>query len=501
MILASVNGPVAAQGPDAWTAYELNMRTGPGTTYSVVAVVPGNTGMILEAHNGDASWVLGRTEDGAHRGWLSGIYLNYAPGFSAFNLPVSNEVVDGAAPPPSDDSAPAPVDDNPAPPVPGGVNAYTIYQLNVRSGPGTNYAVVDTVNGNTGFVLEARNADSSWVLGHTENNTIRGWLSALYMNFTGVTLSSLPVSDEEVSAGGGGSTAPATGPASGEPGSVGGPTILPEGTTENIDYGGIRMGGYNPALIEGIDLTAFPIVPAPTGRTYAIFRDGQNRGNNPNVVSKVGDCSTAHWFFLSPFAWGQYSLGDYAYLQGVVNHFGESLAIESMAAHNGFNVNSVQAPEYANPAYCEPGESPLLCEYRIHQPAVSIIMFGTSELLVMTPYEFDFFLRHIVQQTIDRGIIPVLSTFPGNLGFWDRTVVYNQIVVRVALDYDIPLINLWLALESLPNHGLENDGFHLGEPIGQASCNLTGTNLQTGYATRNLVTMQTLDRIWREVIQ
>ncbi|MBI5961200.1 MAG: hypothetical protein HY866_20855, partial [Chloroflexi bacterium] len=73
--------------------------------------------------------------------------------------------------------------------------------------------------------------------------------------------------------------------------------------------------------------------------------------------------------------------------------------------------------------------------------------------------------------------------------------------VRIALDFDIPLINLWLALESLPNQGLEADGFHLGEPPYGTACMLTAPYLSTGYATRNLVTMQTLDAVWRGAMQ
>ena len=74
-------------------------------------------------------------------------------------------------------------------------------------------------------------------------------------------------------------------------------------------------------------------------------------------------------------------------------------------------------------------------------------------------------------------------------------------MVRIALDYDIPLINLWLALESLPNHGLESDGFHLGESAYGTSCLLMEPYLQSGYPMRNLVTMQTLDNVWRGAMQ
>jgi len=52
----------------------------------------------------------------------------------------------------------------------------------------------------------------------------------------------------------------------------------------------------------------------------------------------------------------------------------------------------------------------------------------------------------------------------------------------------------------VPNHGLEPDGFHLGEPLDDPA-NLEGPNLQTGYPMRNLVTLQTLDAIWRGVMR
>jgi hypothetical protein len=194
-------------------------------------------------------------------------------------------------------------------------------------------------------------------------------------------------------------------------------------------------------------------------------------------------------------------LGPYGDLQGVIDHFGESLAYNSEAASNGYNVNSVMNPVYANPAVCEPGESALDCEYRIHNPSVAVIMFGTSDLLVMSAYEFDFYLREIVRLTIEQDIVPILSTFPSNVGFWNHTVLYNQIVVKIALDNDIPLINLWAALEELPNHGVEDDGFHLDTPPNDNSCYLTADYLDNGYNVRNLVTLQTLDAVWKNAMQ
>lgn len=464
LLLIAPIGPLAlAQGGDASTAYQLNMRTGPGTGFAVIVTLPAGTALTLEARNADTSWLLAHTLDGAQRGWVASLYLTYAPGVSAALLPVSEEIIGGAAPPAPEATAPAPE----------GLTAAPRYQMNVRAGPGTGHSVLGQVRPGVVLIPEARNGDASWVLAHTQDGALRGWLASLYLKFSGGSAFSLPLSDEVLPAGAG--AAPAA----------------------EASYAGIPLGGLDLSTVAGIDLTAYPVVGRATSRARQIFLEGRARGNNPHVVAKVGDCSSEHWYFLKPFAWGEYNLGGYGYLQGVINHFGESLAYDSEATHNGFNANAVIAPEWANPAVCQPGESPLECEFRIHRPSVAIIMFGTSDLLVMTPGEFDHYMREMVDMTIEAGVIPILSTFPGNLGFWDRTILYNQIVVRIALDYNIPLINLWLALESLPNHGLEPDGFHLGEPPYGTSCYLTAPYLSAGYTMRNLVTLQTLDAVWR----
>jgi len=465
--LLAASLPAAAQDQPT-TAYQMNMREGAGTGFRVLATLPGGTPVELEARSASNEWVLGHTLDGAARGWLAAIYLRFPPGYNAFALPVSDErVVGGAAP--AAPAAPPPAE-QPAPAPGGEVSASTVQALNVRGGPGLNQPIIGRAAGGTAFVLEGRSDDGTWVLGHTADNALRGWLYAPYLRFTAGSAEGLPPSGEI----------------------LGGPLTDASGSAATT-----RIAPFNLARVQGINLSAYPVVGRSTGRARAIFLDGRRRGNQANVVSKVGDCSSEHWYFLSPFGWGQYDLGGYGSLQGVVDHFGASLGNDSEATHNGFNANAVIAPEWANPAICQKGESPLTCEYRLHKPAVAVIMFGTSDLLVMAPNEFDHYLRRMVNDSINAGVIPILSTFPGNQGFWDKTILYNQIVVRIALDYDIPLINLWLALEALPNHGLEPDGFHLGEPPNGVAGVLTEPYLSTGYPMRNLVTLQTLDAVWR----
>lgn len=273
---------------------------------------------------------------------------------------------------------------------------------------------------------------------------------------------------------------------------------------DTITYEALDHTNYIDLLLaraQAIDLAAYPIIPNPTPRVYGIFAHGQQLGRDPHIVSKAGDCNSADWMFLHAFGSAQYQLGKYATLQHVVDQFAASFDQRTYAAHNGLNVLAVHDPLWANAEACEAGETPLQCEYRVHNPSVAVIMFGTNDLLVLTPEQFDQHLRRTVHETIQAGIIPLLSTFPRYLQHPERSILYNQMVVRVALDFNIPLINLWLALEPLPGHGIDDDGFHLNGPITGAGDFTNEANLQTGYPMRNLVTLQTLDTIWRDVIQ
>lgn len=107
-LLASVMVPAAAQEPDGYTTYLVNMRSGPDTTYSVVTVIEGGTGLFFEGRTADLAWYLVRTQDGT-RGWVASLYIVLRDGYgSPANLPVSNEIVNAPA-------APAPLDTGSAP--------------------------------------------------------------------------------------------------------------------------------------------------------------------------------------------------------------------------------------------------------------------------------------------------------------------------------------------------------------------------------------------------
>ncbi len=340
------------------------------------------------------------------------------------------------------------------------IQALTPYALTVYSAPERTSPIIGILHPQAKVILEFRNADTTWVLGRTPDGYVRGWMEYRYLDLAeDANAAKLLLSNEHMFVESAGSDA-----------------------------------------FNTINLNNYPIVPISTGRAREIFERGLLRGIDAHSISKVGDCISDNLYFLSPFGWEQYNLGVYSQLREVIEYFSESLAQDSLAAYDGLVTSAVLDPIFANPDACMPGESPLRCEYRVRQSSMAIIMFGAQDLLFTSTEDFDRNLRQIIHETIEAGVIPILSTFPGNTSMWAKSLEFNRIVVQIAVDYDIPLMNLWLALENLPNHGLGPDGRHLSVPL-TTSGDLTGDNLQRGYTMRNLVTLQTLETVFRQVIR
>jgi hypothetical protein len=260
------------------------------------------------------------------------------------------------------------------------------------------------------------------------------------------------------------------------------------------------LSEFDPASVVDINLADYPVVPEIDDYALALFYNGLELGHDPHAFAKVGDCMTDHPSFLIPVGEGDYDLGEYTSLQPVIDQFItddlNSFARKSQAAAGGFNTASILDSMWANPEFCEAGESPLSCEFRITQPSIALIMFGTNDVFYLDEAQYDYFLRSIIVETIRNGTLPILSTFPMRPEFPEKSVLYNQIVVRVALDYDIPLINLWLALDPLPNQGIDaEETTHMTVPESGLACYFIDENMAAGFTVRNLVTLQTLDAL------
>ncbi len=280
-------------------------------------------------------------------------------------------------------------------------------------------------------------------------------------------------------------------------------TALPSASSFNLETP--VPGSFDPGSVQDIDLTAYPIMPAVTDHAIALYRAGLADHHNPRVFSKIGDCMTAASAFLTPFGADNFDLGDYGELQAVLDYFGgipargegftlDSFANPGLATASGFNAASVLDPTWIDPNWCQPNESPLACEYRVSRPGLAIIMFGTNDVFYLEAADFDYYLRNVVLKTIQSGVVPVLSTFPGRPEYPEKSILFNQIIVRIAENYDLPLINLWLALQKLPNQGVDTtETIHLTVPGDGNTGILDDEHLQAGYTYRNLITLQALD--------
>jgi hypothetical protein len=238
----------------------------------------------------------------------------------------------------------------------------------------------------------------------------------------------------------------------------------------------------------------WPVVPVISDRAIEIYRAGIAQGTNPQHFSRVGDCQNIRQYFLGLFDYvGRYRLGEqYTYLQETIDYFSGNWYRLSEAVRTGFNVASVLSPLHANPENCLPVETPLACEIRIWNPSFVIISFE-----VWTPERpvdaYENYLRQVIEYAISKNVLPIVATKADNL---EGDYAINQIVARVAADYDIPMWNFWAAANPLTDQGLLEDRFHLTNGPNYFD---SPVSMDLGWPVRNLTALQTIDAVWKAV--
>lgn len=233
----------------------------------------------------------------------------------------------------------------------------------------------------------------------------------------------------------------------------------------------------------------WPVIPTLSSAMLDVYARGQEMGRDPRVVSIVGDCESSSDWFLKDFAKDDrfYDLGPYQSLQETIDYFNPSLGYASYAALRGATATTVLTPLWADPKACENGETPLGCEYRVHNPAFAIIALGTND--VHKGEQFEPKMREIIEYTLAQGIVPILVTKADNLE-GDESI--NLTIAELAARYHLPVWNFWAAVQPLPGHGLQEDGAHL-----TFTSNFFNkpNALQGAWAVRNLTALQVLETV------
>jgi hypothetical protein len=251
-----------------------------------------------------------------------------------------------------------------------------------------------------------------------------------------------------------------------------------------------------PEAVSGVSVGTFVVMDdAVRQHIREIYAHGLALGNDPRAFSKIGDSTTANPYFLAPFDAELYDLGDYDYLQPVIDYFAGSFDRDSVVVRVGLHSWSVFDPMWADPARCQSGEEPIVCEFRLHRPSVVFIRLGANDSGV--PGLFEDSMRRIVAYAIDAGVIPILGTRPDR---YDGAADSNNGLIRqLAAEYQIPLWDFDLIAQTIPGQGLGSDSVHMTALYRQDYTSPRA--FQTGHSVHNLTALIALDRIWREVMQ
>ena len=226
-----------------------------------------------------------------------------------------------------------------------------------------------------------------------------------------------------------------------------------------------------------------PVIPTVDVSVRDIYEYGQTLGNDPHAFSIFGDCQSRPDEFFGMFETDPGVVESLSpELREAVDNFQGSFNRESPTAKDGTTPGSLLWTQWHQGEYgCSFAETPVECELRTHRPSFVIIQVGTHFESRNTEY-----LRRIILQLMDEGVVPILATKADNRELDDRI---NRDMALLASEYDLPLWNFWAALSDLPNRGLytRND-----RPL-QGAIYLT----EEAALRHRMTGLEALDAVWR----
>ncbi len=194
-VFLSLNGfgsAMAQSGADATVIPDqLNLRSGPGTEYSIVAKLPRGTALTLLGRDdvpANGLWLYAHTGDGAE-GWALSDYLEVRADLDLESLPVRP----ATGTPITTQTQPAAAVQPPAAGFPEGtgIPAQTTAAVNLRVGPGTGYRVITTLSAGLAALARGRDGAAEWVFVTVSGQ--EGWVYASYLQLLSGEVSALPL--------------------------------------------------------------------------------------------------------------------------------------------------------------------------------------------------------------------------------------------------------------------------------------------------------------------
>ncbi|HSJ86474.1 MAG TPA: SH3 domain-containing protein [Anaerolineales bacterium] len=146
------------------TSTQLNVRTDPSTASNVLGIIPANTQVQILGKDPGGNWlqiVYPQGVDG--KGWVTAQYVATATGLEV-------RVIGGDGTNPNDESV-----------------AIIQQQINVRSGPGTGFNSLGTLNAQDVVNLTGKDAGGAWLqIEYSSGPDGKGWVNAAFVQAKGV---------------------------------------------------------------------------------------------------------------------------------------------------------------------------------------------------------------------------------------------------------------------------------------------------------------------------
>jgi hypothetical protein len=210
-------------------------------------------------------------------------------------------------------------------------------------------------------------------------------------------------------------------------------------------------------------------VPTITPQMKQVYRQSVKYGKDLGIFTVVGDCNSLPPVYLQRVATGEFDLSKAAGLLATVARFSGSFSRVSQAVNGGFNAESMMDPDWANHAVCDKDAGPFGCEIWISRASVVFIEVGTGDQYTWQDFEANY--RPMIELAQKKGVLPVLVTKADDLEARSGAPsgYINDVIRRLASEYNVPLLDFWQATRTLPNNGLIDEGglnFHLS-PAGR----------------------------------
>jgi hypothetical protein len=231
---------------------------------------------------------------------------------------------------------------------------------------------------------------------------------------------------------------------------------------------------------------SWSVIPTVDLSLKRIYDRGLSLGNDPHSFSIFGDCQTRPDEFFGVFEEDADLLASLSpELRETIENFKGSFKRESSTAQDGTTPGALLWDQWHRGEYgCTFAETPVECELRTHRPSFVIIQVGTHFESRNTEY-----LRKIILQLMDEGVIPILATKADNREKDERI---NRDMAMLAAEYDLPLWNFWAAVSDLPNRGLYT---RTDRPL-QGDIYLTDEAAQI----HRMTGLEALNVVWRAVV-